>query len=123
MSREANFWHDYVLQHPGHAVFTFDQSHAFGAAVCLFLLACWTAVQVQSRCGECAAAAAATRTEVRTQAELLHDIVGNPFLSAPVDLVWSTPAVKSLAAAIYEERNFELVPVLADALEEAGCSD
>jgi len=55
MSRESNFWHDYVLQHPGHAVFTFDPSHAFGAAVCLFLLACWTAVQVQSRCGECAA--------------------------------------------------------------------
>ena len=53
MTRESNFWHDYVLQHPGHAVFTFDPSHAFGATVCLFVLACWTAVQ--SRCGECAA--------------------------------------------------------------------
>ena len=49
MSRESTFWHDYVPQHPGHAVFTFDPSHAVGAAVCLFLRGGSGALPVRAR--------------------------------------------------------------------------
>lgn len=34
---------------------------------------------------------------------------------------WHTPTVRDLAAAIYTERRFADLPVLADALEDAGC--
>lgn len=37
--------------------------------------------------------------------------------------VCSLPPVPELARAIYEERGFDRCPILADALEEAGCND
>jgi hypothetical protein len=57
------------------------------------------------------------------QSKLLRCILLNPF--RPVTLVpaWKTPAVVQLARCLYEERRFEDMPVLADALEEAGCQD
>ena len=62
--------------------------------------------------------------------DILRDIFGNPFRPAFIDLTWLTPSVTSLAAAAYEERSLpsgELNParlgILADALEEAGCTD
>jgi hypothetical protein len=38
-------------------------------------------------------------------------------------LTWNDGIVIKLAQAIYEERAFDRLPILADALEEAGCSD
>ena len=61
MTRETSFWHHYLMAHPGHAVFAFNPAAGFGAAVCLMLIACWAAVQVQSRCGDCAAVPARCR--------------------------------------------------------------
>ncbi len=52
----------------------------------------------------------------------LRDIFGNPFRPVALDPAWRTPAVLSLAQAIYEDRAFEQLPILADALEEAGCA-
>ena len=40
-----------------------------------------------------------------------------------LDHAWLTPTVQSIAAAIYEDRAFDRLPILADALEEAGCTD
>jgi hypothetical protein len=58
---------------------------------------------------------------------LLHDVIGNPFRPAPsVDpawLTWNGGTVPRLAQAIYDERAFDRLPVLADALEDAGCTD
>jgi mannitol/fructose-specific phosphotransferase system IIA component (Ntr-type) len=48
--------------------------------------------------------------------------VGPPRLD-PVCLVWNDALVTKLAAAIYEERRFVDLPILADALEEGGCTD
>ena len=39
-----------------------------------------------------------------------------------VDSACLTPTVKLLAEAIYEERAFDRLPILADALEDAGCT-
>ena len=68
-------------------------------------------------------------SEVSVQSQLMRDIVGNPFHSVTLDRTWLTPTVSSLATAAYEERALpsgELdaarLGVLADALEEAGCS-
>jgi ferredoxin len=56
---------------------------------------------------------------------LLHDIFGPlAFRPIPVDLEWrrwSDGVVVRLVHGIYEERAFDRLPILADALEEAGC--
>jgi hypothetical protein len=66
-------------------------------------------------------------TEQRAQAALIRCIFGNPFRAAPaVDpswLAWNGRTVIKLAAGIYEGRRFGDLPILADALEEAGCAD
>jgi hypothetical protein len=59
------------------------------------------------------------------QTGLLRDIFGNPFRSVRIDtdcLGWNDGAVCRLAQRIYEERAFDRMPILADALEDAGCT-
>jgi hypothetical protein len=61
------------------------------------------------------------------QAGLLRDVFGPlPFRPLSTDsqwLTWNDSTVIKLAQAIYEERAFDRLPILADALEEAGCSN
>ena len=59
--------------------------------------------------------------EKAIQAALLRDIVGNPFRPVTFDPRWRSETVVALATGIYEHRAFDRMPVLADALEEAGC--
>jgi len=62
----------------------------------------------------------------REQTDLLREIIGNPFRSVAIDpawLAWKDATVRNLAEAVYEERAFTDLPVLADALEEAGCTN
>jgi hypothetical protein len=63
--------------------------------------------------------------EKRTQCALIRDIFGNPFRPQPsIDaswLSWNDGTVSKLAQAIYDDRAFDHLPILADALEEAGC--
>lgn len=57
---------------------------------------------------------------------LLRDIFGNPFRSPSVDpswLAWNDAVLPKLAGVIYDERAFDRLPILADALEEAGCTN
>jgi hypothetical protein len=57
-------------------------------------------------------------------ASLLRCVVGNPFRPAPhLPPAMLTPDVVKLADGIYAERAFERLPVLGDALEDAGCAD
>jgi hypothetical protein len=55
-------------------------------------------------------------------AHVLRDVFG-PRRAVAFDPAWLTPAVTALAHSIYEDRAFDAMPVLADALEEAGCTD
>lgn len=52
---------------------------------------------------------------------LLADIIGNPFRPEQVSAKWLSATVVSLAQAIYDEGQFQNLPILADALEDAGC--
>jgi hypothetical protein len=66
------------------------------------------------------------REELAAQACLLRDIIGNPFRPVTVEaavLGWSESTIPKLAQAIYTERAFDRLPILADALEDAGCTD
>jgi hypothetical protein len=59
----------------------------------------------------------------RDSAYLLRDLFGNPFRPVTADPAWLTPTVTSLAQAIYDDRAFDRLPVLGDALEDAGCTN
>jgi hypothetical protein len=64
--------------------------------------------------------------EVAVQADLLRDVVGNPFRRVAVAerwLSWEGGTVVRLAEGIEAEGAYDRLPVLADALEEAGCAD
>lgn len=50
-----------------------------------------------------------------------EEIFGNPFRPVTFDPLWRSETATALAAGIYEERAFDRLPILADALEEAGC--
>lgn len=64
--------------------------------------------------------------EQARQAELLRDIMGNPFRAMRLDpswLAWNEGVVRRLAEMIYQERAFDRLGILADALEDAGCDN
>jgi hypothetical protein len=66
------------------------------------------------------------REELAAQSALLRDIVGNPYRRVEVDpawLQWNESTVRKVAEAIYEDTAFSELPVLADALEDAGCGE
>jgi hypothetical protein len=67
-------------------------------------------------------------TEIESKASiqavaLLRDIAGNPFRQAPFDHRWRKPQVVAVARGIYVDRAFDRLPILADALLDAGCSE
>jgi hypothetical protein len=57
------------------------------------------------------------------QTRLLRDIFGNPLRTVTVSPAWQTANVVSLAQDIYDERAFDRMPILADALEDGGCTN
>lgn len=78
------------------------------------------------------------------RAYLLREIVGNPFRVMPLcgdlggypvqhkdgivgcqwcDAIRANPTVKAVAEGIYAQRDWSSLPILADALEDAGCGD
>jgi hypothetical protein len=66
------------------------------------------------------------RLERERQAEFVRDIFGNPFRPVAVEpawLTWNHATVPAFARRVYGERRFEDLPILADALEDAGCAE
>ncbi|HZY83882.1 MAG TPA: hypothetical protein VFE78_03570 [Gemmataceae bacterium] len=60
----------------------------------------------------------------RTFLGYMHDIFGpNPYKPAKSLRGWRTETVKSVAQKAYELRDFSALPILADALEDAGCNN
>jgi hypothetical protein len=55
------------------------------------------------------------------RAALLREVFGDPFRPVRIAATWLTADVKRLARGAHEGRAFGELPILADALEEAGC--
>ncbi|MFO0824519.1 MAG: hypothetical protein U0792_15615 [Gemmataceae bacterium] len=57
------------------------------------------------------------------QAQLIREIFGNPFRPVVFAPEWRSDTALSLAKHIYETRDFAQMPILADALQDAGCDN
>ena len=99
-----------------------------------FSMAAWNTVALCSEpddpfhiASDTAAQANAVQHGQSAQCRLLRCIFGPlPFRSAslsPAVLTWRGGLLVSMARRIYDSRDFTDMPVLADALEEAGCRD
>jgi hypothetical protein len=60
---------------------------------------------------------------VAVQPPMLREIFGNPFRPDAFDPTWRTETAVSLAKQMYEAREFGAMPILADALQDAGCDN
>jgi hypothetical protein len=63
----------------------------------------------------------AKKAERRSQAPLARDIFGNPFRRIAFVPEWRTTTALALARGTYDQRDFTTMPILADALQDAGC--
>jgi hypothetical protein len=61
--------------------------------------------------------------ERQVQAQLMRCIFGNPLKPILLDPAWLTPRAIEIAHWIYDERSFDRMAELAEALEESGCID
>jgi hypothetical protein len=61
--------------------------------------------------------------EKAAQSALIRDIFGNPFRPVTFSPEWLTSTVVALAQHMYESRDFSAMPILADALQDAGCDN
>jgi hypothetical protein len=57
------------------------------------------------------------------QCQIVRDIFGNPFHPITFDPSWLTSTVLALARQMYDSRDFSAMPILGDALMDAGCSN
>jgi hypothetical protein len=65
--------------------------------------------------------AEAKALEQEHEAAVLRDLVGPAFAPVALEPGWRRPDVTALAQGVYEERAFDRLPILADALMDAGC--
>ncbi len=61
--------------------------------------------------------------EREAQCAVVREIFGNPFRPVAFDPEWRTDTAVSLARGMYESRDFSAMPILADALQDAGCEN
>jgi hypothetical protein len=77
-----------------------------------------------SATAHCAASATPRPERERAaQCRLVRCIFGNPFRPVTLDPAWRTGNATALAQSIYADRAFDRLPILADALEDAGCDN
>jgi transposase len=63
------------------------------------------------------------RAAGKVLAQILREVVGNPFTPPRFEAAWRTSTVVQLAQQIFTERAFETLPILADALLDADCDE
>jgi hypothetical protein len=62
--------------------------------------------------------------QLRWQCHIFRDLFGpRPFRDINLDPSWLTSSVSGLAVSIYSDRAFDRMPILGDALEDAGCDN
>jgi hypothetical protein len=68
-------------------------------------------------------ARAAPAAEEAVQCDLYRDVFGHPRRPPAFDPMWRTSTVLALARQMDDSRDFSSMPILADALQDAGCED
>jgi hypothetical protein len=63
------------------------------------------------------------KNALRSTAVSIREIFGNPFRPITLNPSWLTSTVLALANGIYEEKAFDRMPILADALQDTGCDN
>jgi hypothetical protein len=85
-------------------------------AACHVRASFWSLVDAVKLHHQCDERAAAFRT-----VPIFRDIIGTHFQNLPFLPVWRTSTVVALAQQMYDSRDFAAMPILADALQDAGC--
>jgi hypothetical protein len=65
----------------------------------------------------------AAEAEVAAQVQMLHCVFDSAIRSVVFDPAWRTSTAVSLAGGMYGSRDFGAMPILADALQDAGCDN
>ena len=55
--------------------------------------------------------------------DVIRDIFGNPFRPVAIDPAWRTTTAVAIGKGMYDSRDFSAMPILADALQDAGCDN
>jgi hypothetical protein len=61
--------------------------------------------------------------EREQQVLLVYEMFGNPFRPVTFSPSWRTDTTLALARQMYDSRDFGAMPILADALQDAGCDN
>jgi hypothetical protein len=105
----------------------FDLCHIAALAVCAALETPVAGVAVVEHLHRLPAEEGVSRAEEEAaQAELIREIFGNPFREVCFERYWlwaNEGTVRLMAQGCYDERAWDRLPILGDALEEAGCAD
>jgi hypothetical protein len=97
-----------------------------GSAHERYLLAFLAAFAVGSRAGDIETHIRSTRQRssfVFVRVATIREIFGNPFRPVAFSPEWRTSTAVPLATQMYESRDFSAMPILADALQDAGCDN
>jgi hypothetical protein len=79
-------------------------------------------VAATGRLGDYSAEAGVVRAAERAAlCRHVREVLDNPFRAVVLIPSWLTSTVVALARQMYESRDFSLMPILADALQDAGC--
>jgi hypothetical protein len=119
---EAHVWTEGVLGQ------TWDEPTARSLAARTAQVAAWARTVAEDRMtwsGLVGPADQRGESEEVCQADLLRDMVHNGAPCPPLPaawLRWNDGCIGKMARAIYEERRFQDLPILADALDDAGCN-
>jgi hypothetical protein len=65
----------------------------------------------------------AARTEEAAQCDIARDVLGYPEVTVRFRPEWRTGTAVAMARGMHESRDFFAMPILADALQDAGCDD
>jgi hypothetical protein len=115
---------DWSLPHPaGTACYAAGCAAARHAPIAAESSAEYAASAISGRIGthDDLKGSTAKSAEHAVQAAILRDIFGNPFRPVAFDPTWRTDTAASLARQMYDAREFSAMPILADALQDAGC--
>jgi hypothetical protein len=65
----------------------------------------------------------AQQGDMSSHVRIVRCVFGNPFRPVSLEPSWRTSTVVALAEGIYADRAFDRLPILADALMDAGCDN